>query len=263
MSGRKICGISLIVLFALISGFVVFLSKQYVVPILMYHSVNPNALAENRLAVSVESFQRQMRFLKEHRYNVLPLEELARLIKEKKKIPRRTVAITFDDGYKDNYVYAFPILKKYNLAATIFIIVDEVGRPQGDRLSWDEIIKMRDSGLISFGSHTLTHKYLTEIEDEEDLRKEIFGSKRILEEKLAQPVNLFCYPGGNFNSFIRKLVIEAGYQYAVATNPGKNYPSDDIFALKRIRISSTANNLLVFWFEISGFYTFFKEHRHK
>lgn len=75
------------------------------------------------------------------------------------------------------------------------------------------------------------------------------------------PVNAFSYPEGRFNDRIRKLVINAGYKLAVATNPGKKFPSDDIFALKRLRISSTSNNLFVFWIETSGFYTFVKEHR--
>lgn len=262
MSKRKVLGRSLVIVFVVILSFVIFIRQQYVVPILMYHSVSPLAKASNRLSVSVHSFERQMRFLKERQYNVVPLVKLAELIREKKVAPR-TVAITFDDGYKDNYIYAFPILKKYNLPATIFIIVNEVGRPQGDRLGWNEIMEMRDSGLIAFGSHTLTHKYLEEIKTEEELRKEIFDSKRILEEKLSRQVDIFSYPSGAFTPFMRKLVIDAGYRCAVATNPGKNYPNNDIFALKRLRISSTSDNLLVFWFESSGFYTFFKERRHK
>jgi peptidoglycan/xylan/chitin deacetylase (PgdA/CDA1 family) len=216
-----------------------------------------------RLIVSPRAFERQMRFLKEHHYNIVPLETLAFLIRDKKKIPPKTIAITFDDGNKDNYTNAFPILKKYVLPATMFIIVDEVGRPQGDRLSWDEIKVMRDSGLITFGSHSLRAEPLINIKSEEDLRKNIFDSKKILEEKLGCPVNAFSYPEGRFNDHIRKLVIDAGYKLAVTTNPGKKFPSDDIFALKRLRISSSSDNLFVFWIETSGFYTFLKEHRDK
>ncbi|MFA4843018.1 MAG: polysaccharide deacetylase family protein [Candidatus Omnitrophota bacterium] len=250
----------IIVLFLAFAGFI---RQHYVVPIIMYHSVNPSAKPQNRLAITDAAFERQMRFLKEHHYNVLPLEDLARLIKGKIKIPPKTTAITFDDGYRDNYIYAFPILKKYNLPATIFIIVNEVGRPQGDKLSWDEIKEMQASGLITIGSHTLTHKYLEEIKTEGELRKEVFDSKRILEDKLSRQVNIFSYPSGTFTPLMRGLVIEAGYKLAAATNPGKNYPNNDIFALKRLRISSTSDNLFVFWFETTGYYTFFKERRHK
>ncbi|MFH0913647.1 MAG: polysaccharide deacetylase family protein [Candidatus Omnitrophota bacterium] len=237
------------------------LKEQYVVPIIMYHSVNPDALPENRLAVSPQTFGRQMRFLKEHRYNVLSLESLATLIKEKKKIPARTMAITFDDGYKDNYKYAFPILKKYNLAATVFVIVNEIGRV--DRLSWDELKAMSDSGIISIGSHAIGPEPLVNIDSIEEVRKEVFNSKEILEERLGREVNVFSYPEGRFNDRIRQLAIGAGYISAVATNPGKKFANDDIFALKRLRISENAGNLFVFWVETSGFYNFMREHRHK
>lgn len=238
-----------------------FVKGQYVAPIIMYHSIDPNATAENRLAITPENFQRQMSFLKNHHYNVLTLESLASLIKEKKRIPSKSIAITFDDGYKDNYFYAFPILKKYNLPATIFIIVNEIGRP--DRLSWDEIKEMQDSGLITFGSHTLGHEHLPDIKSEQDLKKQIFDSKSILEEKLNKKITIFSYPNGGFSDRVRRLVIDAGYKLAVATNPGKKFANDDIFALKRLRISATSDNLFVFWVEISGYYNFMREHRHK
>ena len=93
--------------------FSLFLKHKYVVPILMYHSVSLQAVPGDRLIVSVEAFQRQMRYLKERNYNILSLSDLVDLISQKIKIPPRTVAITFDDGYKNNYTYAFPILKKY------------------------------------------------------------------------------------------------------------------------------------------------------
>ena len=148
MSKRKIVVIFLAVSF--FCGFLLVnsLRQKYVVPILMYHSINPHSdPCVARLIVSPQCFQRQMRFLKDNRYNVVTLKTLAELIKNKKKIPPRTLAITFDDGYKDNYTYAFPILKGYSLPATIFLILNEIGRPQNDRLSWGEIKTMRDSGI--------------------------------------------------------------------------------------------------------------------
>jgi peptidoglycan/xylan/chitin deacetylase (PgdA/CDA1 family) len=211
----------------------------------------------------VEAFEAQMRFLKEHKYNVLPLEALAGLIRDKKRIPALSVAITLDDGYEDNYLYAFPILKKYGLPATIFIIVDEVGRPQNDRLSWEQIKVMQDSGLITFGSHAFGPEPLVNIKSGEELRRQIFDSKKALEQRLGRRVCAFSYPEGSFNRQIRQLVIEAGYTMAVATNPGRKFSNYDIFALKRLRISSPCNRLLVFRIETSGFYNFIRESRQK
>lgn len=265
MSKRKVLISVFSVIFIALFSLVAFLKGQYVVPILMYHSVNPKAMPENRLAVSVEAFERQMRFLKRQHYNVLPLEELAVLIKDKRKIPLRTVAITFDDGYRDSYIYAFPILKKYNLPAAMFVIVNEIGRLNKigirDRLTRDDIKLMQDSGIIAFGSHALGPEPLINIESKQELNKEIFESKRILEENLGQKVNMFSYPEGRFNDKIKQLVIDAGYKLAVTTSPGRDFPDDDVFALKRLRISATSDNLFIFWIETSGFYSFIKEHR--
>jgi len=251
---------AIFIIVLLLAGFI---RQQYVIPILMYHLVNSNASPDDKLTVSVDIFERQMRFLKDHRYNVVSLEEAASLIRDKKKVPPKTIALTFDDGYKDNYTHAFPILKKYNLPATIFVIINEMDRPQNDRLSWDEIKTMRDSGIITFGSHTLTHPYLIKVDSEPELRRQIFDSKKILEEKLGIPVNAFSYPAGGFNSHVRQLVVEAGYKLAVASNPGKKFSNKDIFVLKRLRISSNAGNLLVFWIETSGYYNFIRELKHK
>jgi len=261
MSKRKILISVFGAIFISLFSLVFYIRQNYVVPILMYHSVSPGAQPQNRLAILPGAFERQMRFLKKNHYNVLPLDSVVNLIKEKKKIPPKTLAITFDDGYKDNYTYAFPILKKYNLSATIFVIIKEIGRP--DRLSWDEIKTVQDSGIINIGSHALGPEPLINIKSEDELRKEIFDSKKILEEKLGRKINAFSYPGGRFNEQMRQLVIDAGYKFAVVTNPGKKIANDNLLALKRLRISSSSNNLFIFWIEASGYYNFIREHRHK
>jgi peptidoglycan/xylan/chitin deacetylase (PgdA/CDA1 family) len=235
-----------------------FLQDKYSLPIMMYHSVNPRSIpGMNLLIVKPETFERQMRFLKQHNYNVVRLEEAASLIREKKRIPLRTVVITMDDGYKDNYIYAFPVLKKYNLPATIFVIINEIGR--SDRLSWKEIEEMQASGLITFGSHTLSATPLIDFKSESEVKRQIVESKRILEAKLGRRVAAFSYPEGRFNEKIRQMVIDAGYELAVATSPGRRYSPNDLYLLKRLRISENAENLFVLWFETTGFYKYLKE----
>lgn len=257
ISGLLIFIVTAFILFIAVAG------RHYVPPIIMYHQVLPGAKYEYRLAVSVNTLERQMRFLKKHSYNVITVEELADLIRLKAKIPPKTVAITFDDGYEDNYIHAFPILKKYGIPATFFVIVEEIGNRQKKKFGWDEIKEMQDSGIVIIGSHTMGPEPLVNIKSDEEIKRQIFESKRILEERLGRKVNAFSYPEGGFNPKIRQLVIDAGYKAAVATNPGINYPNDDIFALKRLRISENAGNLFVFWVETSGLYTFMKERRRK
>ncbi|MFA5320127.1 MAG: polysaccharide deacetylase family protein [Candidatus Omnitrophota bacterium] len=240
---------------------VVVLRFNYAPAILMYHSVASGAGASNRLAVSPETFDKQMRFLKTRGFNVIPAEDFARNIKENRKMPPHTVAITFDDGYKDNYTEAFPVLERYGLPATIFIIIGEVGR--NDRLSWDEIKSMQSSGLISFGSHTLRHCILPEVASAEDLSGELAGSRRILEEKLGKPVKMFAYPCGFFDKRSQDAVMKAGYEFAFATHPRQKTGNKDLMALKRIRISEYSGSSFVFWFQVSGYYDFIREHRHR
>ena len=134
---------------------------------------------------------------------------------------------------------------------------------RSDRLSWDEIKAMQDSGIITFGSHTLGAEPLINIKSEQEIKKQIFDSKKILEERLGRLINAFSYPEGRFNNKIKQLVMDAGYKLAVAVNPGKKFANDDEFALKRLRISANCNNLFIFWVETSGYYNFMREHRHR
>lgn len=243
------------------AGTAVFISGQYVLPIAMYHSVQPSVPQGNRLIVSAGAFERQMKFLKDNKYNVISLTDAAGLIAGKKKIPPRTIVLTFDDGNLDNYTYAFPVLKKYGLKATIFLIVNDIGKP--DKLNWSQIKEMQNSGAVDFGSHSINHPFLECITDSALLMKEILGSKQSLEASLRKPVLSFSYPCGRLNREVRQKVVDAGYVTAVVTNPGKSFASDDVFALKRLRISENAANLFIFWFETTGYYNFIRENRHK
>lgn len=247
--------------FLLIStiAWVVILKINYTVPILMYHSICDTNRENCRLIVIPHYFEKQMKFLHDNNYNVVYVYEIAEMIKRGEKIPHKTVAITFDDGLKDNYTQAYPILKKYNLPATMHVITDLVDN-HDSYLTWEQIKEMSENG-IDIGTHTVHHKWLGDIEDQEELRGEILGSKLEVEKHIDVPVKTFCYPGGSFNEKAKQIVKESGYRCAVITSPGPDYPNDDIFALKRLRISNTSRNLFVFWFKLTGSYLFIKERR--
>ena len=152
---------------------------------------------------------------------------------------------------------AYPVLKKYNLPATIFVVTDFVGRE--DFLSWDDINAMSPD-IITIGSHTMSHSWLPDL-DGNGLRKELAGSKDMIEKMTGRKVNLLSYPLGGFNESAKKIAEETGYIGAVTTNPGKDSKGTDPYALKRIRISDSADNSFVLWAETSGYYTFIKERR--
>ncbi|MFC1590830.1 polysaccharide deacetylase family protein, partial [Candidatus Omnitrophota bacterium] len=127
-------------------------------------------------------------------------------------------------------------------------------------LSWKEIEEMSASGIITIGSHTKTQCWLPD-QGDSDLKEELSGSKDILEKRLKKAVGLISYPIGAHDERVKIAASLAGYKAAVATNPGKEKPRDDVFAIKRQRISNSSDSLFVFWVESSGFYTFIKEHR--
>jgi len=238
-----------------------FLDAIYVPVIVMYHSVGKKSSALDgygpKLNVSTEAFQKQMKFLRERDYKVIPLTEFINRIKKKEKLPRKTIAITFDDGLKNNFTDAYPILKKYNLPATIFVSTDFIGEEKF--LTWNDIRIMQDN-QITIGSHTMSHKWLPSL-TKSDIYEELSVSRKILERMTGRNIEVLSYPLGGFDEAVKEQAKNAGYIGAVTTNPGRKYPKNDIYALKRVRISMTSNNLLTFWIETSGYYTFIKEIR--
>jgi peptidoglycan/xylan/chitin deacetylase (PgdA/CDA1 family) len=230
------------------------------VPVLMYHKVSPGK--EEKYRINPERFASQMEYLSGKGYQTISPDDLLEFVnpvrsprpgrgrrfkrltsngvKEGKVLPERAVLITFDDGYRNNFTYAYPILKKYNFRVTIFLVTQYIGKKNGwgkgdeEILSWDEIEEMKRKGF-SFGSHTRTHPNLLELSQNKIL-SEIRDSKRILEEKLGEQVNFFAYPYGKFNPRIVEMVKRAGYLGALSTLPGKNGVGEDSFLLRRILI---------------------------
>ncbi|MBL7158435.1 MAG: polysaccharide deacetylase family protein [Candidatus Omnitrophica bacterium] len=254
--------LSAAVFIAVVLGLKIFLNLVYVPAILMYHSVGdpPTATLDgygDKLNVTPEVFEKQMRFLKEHNYNVIPLNKMVERIREKERIPHKTVTITFDDGLKNNFTNAYPVLKKYGLPATFFVAVDFIGKK--NFLTWEDIREMQENG-ISIGSHTMSHRWLTSL-DKKELKKELVESKAVIERVTGKKVYTLSYPLGRYNEETKKAAKEAGYIGAVATNPGPTKPKDDIYALKRVRISMSSASMIVLWIETSGYYTFIKEVR--
>jgi peptidoglycan/xylan/chitin deacetylase (PgdA/CDA1 family) len=218
----------------------------------MYHRIDYRE--NDTLSVSPEIFAIQMKYLKENNYDVIPLSELVNVIKNRKKYSRKIVAITFDDGYANNFLYAFPILSKYNFPATIFLITNKVGESK-EFVNWDQVRLMAKNG-ITFGAHTRNHAYLPDVRDPGKLRDEICGSKTDIERNIGCQVNFFCYPVGGFNGSVVKTVKEAGYEAAFTTNRGMDKFNKNLFELQRIKIM---NKPFHFRIQLSGYYNLLRE----
>ncbi len=235
-------------------GFCWWISCHYVVPIMTYHHVN-NADPNRQDTVSPERFERHMAYLKKHHFNVLPLSTLVQIIKQGKPLPRQSVVITFDDGYEDNFQYAFPVLRKYGFPTTIFVITDIVNTE--GYLTTTEMKEMLAQG-IEIGSHTRRHAYLPGILGK-TLVEEVKGSKDWLEQELGVTINNFAYPAGGFNEEAKQLVQEAGYESACTTNRGYDRFNRDVYELKRIRFSGQDDRSCYLWMKLTGFYNLFRK----
>jgi len=217
--------------------------------ILTYHSIS-NGIEPDE-TVTPEEFEKQLQYIKEN-YKVISLEEVVEHIQTDIKKISGSIVITFDDGYSDNYRYAYPLLKKYNFPATIFLVSDFINSDSSKYLSPSEIHEMK-SNNISFGSHTISHRILTRLRNEEIIR-EIRDSKDILESQLGQRINSFAYPVGtrvDFNSEIMETVKASKYACACSNVYGINGNTTNIFALKRIGIETT-DSFFIFKEKLKG-----------
>ncbi len=277
------------------------------------------------IIVSVKMFDQQMKYLSKN-YNVISLEKFVHSLKDNLPLPQKGVVITFDDGWKDNYSFAFPILKKYRLPATIFlssgyigthktfwpeqvisilesqenlrkklrslsdeiypsaiqdrlndlaeckkpylnaltdliehlkylhpvkreVIVDDLRkRMKGEGesfsddsslLSWEEV-KILEQHDISFGSHSINHPILTQL-DKSEAKEEIFGSKKEIEKELGKPVLAFAYPNGDSSDSVTNWVKQAGYESAVTLGSGLNGKHADLFSLSRRNVHQSSS----------------------
>jgi peptidoglycan/xylan/chitin deacetylase (PgdA/CDA1 family) len=186
-----------------------------------------------------------MEYLRESRYRVLSLADVVRHVTTRTPFPERCVTLTLDDGFKDNYEEAFPVLQRVGFTATVFVTAAYIGTDRLPTLTrtdfvprplgWDEVKEMHRHG-IEVGSHTLTHPMLSRVSP--DLaRREIVESKRVIEEMLGAPVGFFCYPGGDFDGNVTRFVRDAGYLGACTTLPGVNDLTADLFTLRRTYVS--------------------------
>ena len=230
------------------------------IPILFYHKINyPNPEStEQCLYVTPKDFEKQMNFLKKWNYMPVSIDDVVASTRREKKFPQRPVVITFDDGYLDNYTYAFPIMKNLGFTGTVFLTTDAVGKTIAfdeskekvaeKFMSWEDAKKMQAFGF-SFGSHSCTHKRMAKLTDEEAW-DEITKSKQIIEENLSQPAKYFCYPYGDYNENIRNFTAQAGYKGACTTKRGINHTPETIFELRRIPVKKNTN-ILKFIFSIT------------
>jgi peptidoglycan/xylan/chitin deacetylase (PgdA/CDA1 family) len=218
------------------------------VPVLMYHMVRESSHpAEKRYACSPAMFRRQMAYLKKSGYRVISLGDLATSVAGGTQLNGREVVITFDDGFRDNYTNALPVLRQYGFSAAVFVVSGSVGGanewmvqngyPRREMASWDELREMAEQG-VEIGSHTVTHCSL-DTADERSATCELRDSRQQIGERLGRPVRFFAYPYGRLTQGTAAMVKAAGYDAACSTRSGFNNAGTDPFILRRLEIYGT------------------------
>lgn len=214
------------------------------VRVLMYHSISEHILKEkhNKWRVKPEDFERQMQWFYSNSWTSFTIKELTML----DTIPEKSFVITFDDGFEDNYINAFPILQKYNFKATIYLVPTQTTNhweknntsSLSKLLKKEQIIQMQDSSLIEFGSHTLSHVNLSNIDDIQ-LIEELVKSKEEVELLIEKKCESFAYPYGKYDDKIVSAVKKTGYKNATVVKRGLFEKDDDLFTIKRLGILGT------------------------
>lgn len=212
------------------------INKKVKIPIIMYHYVDYvkdiNDVIHKGLSINPIFFEQELKTLKEAGYQTYFVKEIPDILDEKISYSTQSAVLTFDDGYEDFYTVAFPILKKYQMKATIYVVYDFIGRK--GFMDEEEIKEVIESGLVELGSHTLNHFYL-KLSPEPVAKKQIFESKKKLEERFGVEVKTFAYPYGAFSQKTVDLVKEAGYTAAVSVIPSMQQSKNDLYYLGRVR----------------------------
>ncbi len=216
------------------------------VPVLMYHYIRVNPVASDRLgyglSVTPADFAAQMEWLVKNGYHAVFPSELTAAITQRAPLPTKPIVLTFDDGYRDFYDQAWPVLKQYGLKSSSAVITNSADK--GDRgdlqyMNWNMIKELDQSGMVEIASHTQSHPDLTRMSTGQRWA-ELSQSKALIEEQLGHPCATFIYPSGRYDGATVADAKRAGYQIAFTTNDGKvRAPQDTgvILQLPRVRVA--------------------------
>ncbi len=214
------------------------------VPILMFHHVAPASDAAARrsgLWVSPARFERHMGALARAGYRAVTLDQVWRAWHAGASLPRRSVVLSFDDGYPDLTRNAAPVLRARGWPGVLNLITSRLDAAGGLRRT--DVLELIGEGW-EIGAHTATHPDLTRVRDAR-LRREVAGSRAGLISQLGTPIRAFCYPYGRFSSRVRAAVLRAGYETAMTIRRGLAGPSDDPLALPRLNVGARMSSRLL------------------
>lgn len=206
------------------------------VPVIMYHDVLAEHIADwQYFDTSAEEFEKQMNTIEARGFIPISMDQFYAHITQGADIPAKSIVLTFDDNYRGVYENAVPILKKHHFPAIEFVHTKYVGSTSGEhpKMSWDQLKELSSGGLITIGSHTVSHPADITTISAGDQHSEIFDSKEDLEKHLGTKCDYFAYPDGKNDNFVQDMVKQAGYKLAVATKTGLAEESPNLYSIFR------------------------------
>lgn len=208
------------------------------VPILMYHYISapPEDADAIRLDLSLppEKFEEHLIWLKENGYQTITLEDLVLALQTGYPLPEKPVIITLDDGYRDAYTNAYPLLQKYGMKATVFVITRLLDENNINFITWDMAAEMSQHG-INIESHSVDHPDLSKL-SAESVMSQLRDSRMAIEAHTHQEVRILCYPAGAYNGMVIDLLPAAGYWAGTTTAQGIDHSNTNLWELTRVRI---------------------------
>jgi len=218
------------------------------VPILMYHYVEyvQNKGDTKRIALNTTPYalEKEIITLQQAGYTFMTNAELTEALDGKTRLPSNPIVLTFDDGYRDFYTDAYPILKKYHVKATQYTIAGFLDRQ--NHLLTSQLVEIANDGLVEIGAHTVHHVWLKG-QKAATIQYEIAESKRILESIIHKPVISFAYPYGAFDLQAIQAVNQAGFTSAASTIPGIDQLQAGRYFLYRLRPGGRTGQYLLSW----------------
>ncbi len=225
------------------------------IPILYYHIIKPppKGTRIKGLYTNLKQFEWQLKFLKKRNFNFLTFKDI---LQENYDPNKRNIIITFDDGCNSLYYNAFPVLKKYGIKAVVYIVTNSIGEENViweqnenknplDILSVDQIKEMAEFG-IEFGSHSMNHKHLGQL-SENELIEDLSESKRVLENILNNEVYSIAYPYGTYSNKVLEITAKTGYLFGLTTKPGNNMLTNNY---ETCRINIKGHAVRHYWYFI-------------
>ena len=218
------------------------LPPDYAVFVLCYHDFRDKP---NRWSITPQRLEAHLQTLKVLGFTFLTVSEAVDLLtgRWEGSPPKRAVVITVDDGFHSAYTVLFPLLKRYNAKATLFVYTNWIGKGNG-ALTWEQLREMAQSGLVEIASHTVTHTYprrlkrkLSYDQYRRRMKWEFEQSKRELEQRLGVKVSGIAYPGGHVDGTVKALAQQAGYRWAATINPKPLTVDFDRYAIPRYGVS--------------------------